>query len=196
MAAVTLVPVAGQIPPLGGAQAYTADLAARRAKTMTAIGSDAVLVMWSAPQRLYSDDVHYEYRQESNLLYLTGIDQPDTILVLVPGAKSQKEHLFVRRGEPLRELWSGHTSDGGGSHGAERHRERARAARDRSLRCVHGGVCLAGSREPGAGKSWRARAASTARATTATRHRNGAREVTWAARGRAEVSVAQGVQRR
>jgi Xaa-Pro aminopeptidase len=109
MAAAALVPIAGQIPPLGGAQAYTADLAARRAKTMATIGSDAVLVMWSAPRRLYSDDVHYEYRQESNLLYLTGIDQPETILVLVPSATSQKEHLFVRRGDPLRELWSGHT---------------------------------------------------------------------------------------
>jgi Xaa-Pro aminopeptidase len=109
MAVLALVPTAGQIPPLGGAQAYKADLAARRAKTMTTIGPDAVLVMWSAPTRLYSDDVHYEYRQESNLLYLTGIDQSDTILVLVPGAKSQKEHLFVRLGDPLRELWSGHT---------------------------------------------------------------------------------------
>jgi Xaa-Pro aminopeptidase len=109
LAAVALVPIAGQIPPFGGTQAYIADLATRRAKTMAAIGSDAILVMWSAPQRRYSDDVHYEYRQESNLLYLTGIDQPDTILVLVPSAKSQKEHLFVRRGDPLRELWSGHT---------------------------------------------------------------------------------------
>ncbi len=109
MAAVALAPIAGQVPPLGGAQAYTADLAARRAKTMATIGPDTVLVMWSAPQRLYSDDVHYEYRQESNLLYLTGIEQPDTILVLVPAAKSQKAHLFVRRGDPLRELWSGHT---------------------------------------------------------------------------------------
>ena len=109
VAAVALVPIAGQIPPLGGAQAYTADLAARRTKTMATIGSNTVLVMWSAPRRLYSDDVHYEYRQESNLLYLTGIDQPDTILVLVPAAKSQREHLFVRRGDPLRELWSGHT---------------------------------------------------------------------------------------
>ena len=109
MAALTFVPIAGQIPPLGGVQAYTADLGARRAKAMATIGSDAVLVMWSAPQRLYSDDVHYEYRQETNLLYLTGIDQPDTVLVLVPGAKSQREHLFVRLGDPLRELWSGHT---------------------------------------------------------------------------------------
>jgi Xaa-Pro aminopeptidase len=104
----TLVPVAGQIPPHGGAEAYTADLAARRAKLMSAIGRDAVVVLWSAPQRLYSDDVHYEYRQESNMLYLSGIDQPDSILVLVPGAATQREHLFVRRGDPLRELWSGH----------------------------------------------------------------------------------------
>ena len=109
IAIAALVPIAGQIPPLGGAQAYSADLVARRAKTMAAIGSDAVLVMRSAPQRLYSDDVHYEYRQETNLLYLTGIDQPDTILVLVPGAPSEKEHIFVRRAEPLRELWDGHT---------------------------------------------------------------------------------------
>ena len=107
--AATLVPISGQIPPFGGAPAYVADLAARRSRAMSAIGQDAVLVMWSAPQRLYSNDVHYEYRQESNLLYLTGIDQTDTILVLIPGAPSQKEHLFVRRSEPLRELWVGHT---------------------------------------------------------------------------------------
>ena len=105
----SLVRVAGQIPPFGGAPAYLADLEARRSKTMARLGPDAILVMWSAPPRLYSDDVNYEYRQESNLLYLTGIDQSETTLVLVPGAKSQKAHLFVRQGDPLRELWSGHT---------------------------------------------------------------------------------------
>jgi Xaa-Pro aminopeptidase len=105
----TLSPIVGQVPPYGGAKEHVADLAARRTKTMQAIGSDAVLVLWSAPTRVYSGDVDYEYRQDSNLLYLTGIDQPDTILVLVPGAKTEKEHLFVRRPEPLRELWTGRT---------------------------------------------------------------------------------------
>ena len=42
-------------------------------------------IFWSAPVRVYSLDVDYEYRQDSNLLYLTGIDQEDTILVLMPG---------------------------------------------------------------------------------------------------------------
>jgi Xaa-Pro aminopeptidase len=100
---------ARQVPPYGGAVEYLADLAGRRAQTIEAIGADAVLVLWSAPTRVYSDDVDYEYRQDSNLLYLTGIAQPDTILVLIPGARSQKEHLFVRQPEPLRELWTGHT---------------------------------------------------------------------------------------
>jgi Xaa-Pro aminopeptidase len=101
-------PVAGQIPPYGGARQYTADLAARRAKAMEAVGPDAVVVLWSAPSRVYSTDTNYEYRQESNLLYLTGLEQEQTILVLVPGAKTHKEILFVRDADPQRELWNGH----------------------------------------------------------------------------------------
>ncbi len=101
--------VSGQIPPYGGVTQYLADLAARRAKTMAALGPETILIAWSAPTRVYSTDVDYEYRQESNLLYLTGIDQEDTILVLVPGAKTRKEMLFTREGEPRREHWEGHT---------------------------------------------------------------------------------------
>ena len=50
----------------------------------------------------------YEYRQDSNLLYLTGITQPDTILVLMPGNKTQREILFVSEPNPRREHWNGH----------------------------------------------------------------------------------------
>jgi Xaa-Pro aminopeptidase len=98
---------ARQIPPLGGAREYAADLAGRRAKTMAALGPATVLVMWSAPPRVYSFDTNYEYRQESNLRYLTGLEQEQTMLVLVPGARTKKEFLFVRQGDPLRDLWSG-----------------------------------------------------------------------------------------
>ena len=36
-----------------------------------------VLVQWSAPPRVFSRDVDYEYRQDSNILYLTGMDQDE-----------------------------------------------------------------------------------------------------------------------
>ena len=85
------------------------DLKARRSRTMERLGPDAMAILWSAPPRVYSTDVNYEYRQESNLLYLTGIDQEETILVLMPGNETRKEILFVREADARREHWNGHS---------------------------------------------------------------------------------------
>jgi Xaa-Pro aminopeptidase len=85
------------------------DLKARRARLMDALGPEAIAIFWSAPVRVYSHDVEYEYRQDSNLFYLTGIDQEDTILVLMPGNETRREILFVREGDARREHWQGHT---------------------------------------------------------------------------------------
>jgi Xaa-Pro aminopeptidase len=84
------------------------DLKARRARVEERLGPDTVAIFWSAPARVFSTDVNYEFRQESNLLYLTGIDQEETILVLVPGSET-KEFLFVREADPRREHWNGHS---------------------------------------------------------------------------------------
>jgi len=84
------------------------DLAARRARMMDRIGADGMLIVTSAPPRLYSLDVTYEYRQSSNLYYLTGIAQEETMLVLMPGNVSRKEILFVKERNPEREHWTGH----------------------------------------------------------------------------------------
>ena len=92
----------------GSLPAYVADLTRRRARLAAALGSETLLVLWSAPTRVYSTDTNYEYRQESNLLYLTGIDQPATTLVLT-GGSATRQTLFVRASDPFRELWEGHT---------------------------------------------------------------------------------------
>jgi len=85
------------------------DLAARRARAMERLGPDTIAIFWSAPTRVYSGDVDYEYRQESNLFYLTGIDQPETVLVLMPGNTARRELLFVREADARREHWEGHS---------------------------------------------------------------------------------------
>jgi Xaa-Pro aminopeptidase len=111
--------LAVQLPPFGGAPAFVADLGARRSAVMTSLGGDTALVLWSAPPRVYSTDTNYEYRQESNLLYLTGIDEESCTLVLVPGGallpsvnggprEIATEVMFVRAADPFRELWDGH----------------------------------------------------------------------------------------
>jgi Xaa-Pro aminopeptidase len=84
------------------------DLKARRARLMDRLGPDSMLVVWSAPAARYSLDIDYEYRQDSNLYYLTGIAQPETMLVLMPGNVGRRELLFVRDRNAVREHWTGH----------------------------------------------------------------------------------------
>ena len=98
----------GQIPPYGGAREYVADLAARRARVMEALGPDSILILWAAPPRVYSTDVNYEYRQDSNFLYLTGLNEEGGVLVLVPGSRIRREFLFAPQGSSIQELWTGH----------------------------------------------------------------------------------------
>jgi Xaa-Pro aminopeptidase len=84
------------------------DLSARRAAIMRQLAPEDILVLWSAPERVYSRDVDYEFRQDSNLYYLTAIDQPDTILVLMPGNRERTAFLFTSPSNPEREHWTGH----------------------------------------------------------------------------------------
>ena len=93
--------------PQAVASALRQDLQARRARLMEKLGSGSMAILWSAPARVYSRDVDYEYRQDSDLLYLTGIEQPDTVLVLVPGSPRRSEVLFITPPNPRREHYVG-----------------------------------------------------------------------------------------
>jgi Xaa-Pro aminopeptidase len=101
-AALTLIPAAA-LAQAAPDPALRADLQARRARVLERLGPEDVFVLPSAPLRVYSADVDYEYRQDSNLYYLTGIDQEETTLVLMPGNATRKEILFVRPRDAARE---------------------------------------------------------------------------------------------
>ena len=83
------------------------DLRQRRARFMDRLGPDTVTVLFSAPARTYSRDIDYPYRQDSNLYYLTGLDQDETTLVLLPGNAACREILFIRSRDAVREHWHG-----------------------------------------------------------------------------------------
>ena len=82
-------------------------LARRRRQLMQAAGDGAILVLPAAPVRVRSHDTHYPYRQDSDVLYLTGCEEPDAVLVLVPGRKHGEAILFCRERDPEREGWDG-----------------------------------------------------------------------------------------
>jgi Xaa-Pro aminopeptidase len=89
------------------ASEFSDDLKARRARVMDQMGPDAMLILWSAPAARYSLDIDYEYRQDSNFYYLTGVTQDESMLVLMPGNASRKEILFVTDRDLVREHWTG-----------------------------------------------------------------------------------------
>lgn len=59
---------------------------------------------------LRNPDVHYAFRQESNFYYLTGFEEQESVLVLVPSKSKAgvlRTVLFVRQRDPEKEMWEG-----------------------------------------------------------------------------------------
>lgn len=68
-------------------------------------GEHAILVIPSAPVFIRNNDVEHPYRQDSDFFYLTGFDEPESVLVLT--ARERKMVLFVCPRDPERETWDG-----------------------------------------------------------------------------------------
>jgi len=56
----------------------------RRERLAGLLDTSSAMVLRAAEPRQRSGDVNYRYRQESNLLYLTGIEEPNVTLLIVP----------------------------------------------------------------------------------------------------------------
>jgi Xaa-Pro aminopeptidase len=65
-----------------------------------------VAIFRAAPVAVRSHDVDYPYRQDNDLLYLTGFSEPETTCVLAPGTEFPFT-LFVRPRDKDKEIWNG-----------------------------------------------------------------------------------------
>ncbi|XP_068606208.1 xaa-Pro aminopeptidase 3 [Brachionichthys hirsutus] len=66
-----------------------------------------VVVVLSHPTRFMSNDIPYPFHQNQDFLYLSGILEPDSALVLHGKGRPDRTILFVPRRDPGRELWDG-----------------------------------------------------------------------------------------
>ncbi len=80
--------------------------AERRARLLSMMGP-GVLVIPSAPVAIRNNDVEHAYRQDSSFYYLTGFDEPESVLVLTNQHAQHRMVLFVRKRDPERETWDG-----------------------------------------------------------------------------------------
>ncbi len=65
-----------------------------------------IAIIPTAPEVARNADTHYDYRHDSHFYYLTGFAEPEAVLVLLSGDKSQSI-LFCREKNPEREIWDG-----------------------------------------------------------------------------------------
>jgi len=69
---------------------------------------DAVAVVFAAPEQIRNNDVHHDYRQDSDFYYLTGCEEPECVLVIAPHREpGDQTALFLRVKDPEREVWDG-----------------------------------------------------------------------------------------
>ncbi|MFT5435181.1 MAG: Xaa-Pro aminopeptidase [Myxococcota bacterium] len=83
-----------------------APFARRRQALLAAIG-EGVAVLPAAPVFIRNNDVEHHYRQDSDFWYLTGFEEPESVLVLSRKDGQVRSTLFVRERDPERETWDG-----------------------------------------------------------------------------------------
>ena len=84
-----------------------AEYSNRRARLGELLGSRAALLLASPPEQLRNGDVHYKFRQESDILYLTGFEEPETVVLFRPDHPRTPFVMFVRPRNPSEETWTG-----------------------------------------------------------------------------------------
>jgi Xaa-Pro aminopeptidase len=90
------------------------DLFIRNRKKLSGkLANNSIAIVHSNDQMLRNGDQFYPYRQNSDLFYLTGIEQEMTILLLCPdhSSKNRQELLFIRKPDPKLENWEGKKLD-------------------------------------------------------------------------------------
>ena len=79
----------------------------RRRRLMQMMGGDSIAILPAAPMLVRNRDVEHAYRQDSNFFYLSGFDEPDSVLVLIPGRPQGEYILFCQERDEKMEMWNG-----------------------------------------------------------------------------------------
>ena len=79
----------------------------RRQDLMNHMEPNSIAILASANGILRNGDSEFRFRQSSDLYYLTGFAEAQSVLVLIPGRAQGQCLLFCQEKDPLKELWNG-----------------------------------------------------------------------------------------
>jgi Xaa-Pro aminopeptidase len=89
----------------------------RRQAFLAGLG-DAAALLPAGRAKTRSHTTDYAFRPDSDFFYLTGFDEPDAVLLLLPGDDRHETVLFLRDRDPGREAWDGPRLGVAGAPGA------------------------------------------------------------------------------
>jgi Xaa-Pro aminopeptidase len=75
---------------------------------MAMMQGNSIAVIAAAPEKIRSKDTHYPYKQSTNLSYLSGFPEPQSVMLLIPGRSQGDVVFFCRDKDLLRETWDGY----------------------------------------------------------------------------------------
>jgi Xaa-Pro aminopeptidase len=83
------------------------EYAKRRKELMKKIGPKGIAILTSAPMARRNGDSDFAYRQQSDLYYLTGFNEPEAVAILAPKRADGEFILFNRVRDRDKEIWEG-----------------------------------------------------------------------------------------
>ncbi|MGB1541290.1 MAG: aminopeptidase P N-terminal domain-containing protein, partial [Cycloclasticus sp.] len=83
------------------------EFARRRKQFLQMVGAGNIAVIASASMVHRNGDVEYPFRQNSDFYYLSGFDEPEAVIVFVPGRENGEYLIFCREFDEQTALWVG-----------------------------------------------------------------------------------------
>ncbi|PVZ96485.1 hypothetical protein BB558_007635 [Smittium angustum] len=83
------------------------ELKSRRVRLMESLENNSIAILFSAPMRFYSQNIFHGYRQDSNFLYMTGWNEPESVLVMYKNNNTIRSTMFCQEKNHRNETWNG-----------------------------------------------------------------------------------------
>ena len=84
------------------------DFSKRRTELLDLLPQNSIALIPAASLKTRNRDAEYAFRQDSDFYYLTGFNEPDALLVLMPGRTAGESVIFCPPRDPAMEIWTGY----------------------------------------------------------------------------------------
>lgn len=84
------------------------EFARRRKALMDLMEPNSIAILPSAGLQQRSRDTDFPFRQDSDFYYLSGFNEPEAVMALIPGREHGEMIMFCRERDKLKEIWDGY----------------------------------------------------------------------------------------